>query len=102
MTEANGKGCDAMPDIAEICSNCKAEYEQSIQELRQENERLKAENTELKNKPAQADSDIKDTLIDLVAPSIERWEKLQDMGSRIGDDMKLIVATYRIVRPRKK
>jgi len=102
-----------MPDLAEICEKCKAKTEKSIdnyieelQSLKDQNEALKAENDELKNRPTMATADpnaeAKDLLISLIAPSVERWENLLDMGSRIGDDMALIVSTYRIVVPRDK
>ena len=100
-----------MSDLAEICEKCKAKtaksidnYIEALEELRKENETLKAENDELKSRPATPDpnAEAKDLLISLIAPSVERWENLLDMGSRIGDDMALIVSTYRIVVPRDK
>jgi len=104
-----------MSDLAEICEKCKANYEKRIdnllqgfeereKELLQKNEALKAENDELNSRPTATDpnTESKDLLISLIAPSVLRWENLLDMGSRIGDDMALIVSTYRIVVPRDK
>jgi len=63
-------------DLAEICQQCKARYEKSIDNLCQQLQ-------ELQEKPAEPDR--RDELIKLIAPDIIRSAKIKNLDQRIYD-----------------
>jgi len=65
-------------------------------ELQAEYERLKAENDELKTKPAESEPDIRDKIIALIAPAIEFKEQFYVNG-----EYKELVTLYREYRPKE-
>jgi len=65
-------------------------------ELQAEYERLKAENDDFKTRPAESKPDIRDQIIDLIAPAIEFKEQFYVNG-----EYKELVTLYREYRPKE-
>ena len=89
-----------MPDLAEICNQCKEETSKEIDAisdkvfaLEQEVDRLRAENGQLSSRPQESE-DIK-AFLDAMEPTIANEEKIKGR-----QDYKWICALYRVIRPK--
>lgn len=88
-------------DLSELCQQCKAKYEQSInnllkinKELEWNNQLLQEEINQQQTKPAEQDN--RDLLIDLIAEDIEWQEKYRPNSAKF----KPIIEIYRTIRPK--
>ena len=82
-----------MPDLAEICTQCRAKYEKSLDNLCQQIKELQ----EKENCPTNTEPDGRDLLIDLIESDI-LWQEAHVYEK--SEKFKKIVDAYRAIRPK--